>query len=197
MMMMMMMMMMGHKSPVRVCVPRGTRTTNRDPVIEIRIEIISGVCVFHMRARVRYSNALHAHHARGRYDKKKTDTHTKTGSHRACSCRTVAMGCPYQSRHGSHDMRSIAYATRAGYTAHGCAVYGIGDVAWMCIYRACSDIRCPSTTRPMPRSPTGDRLRLCAATLLCAVDDDDDVVASREHARERTHGALRPERGYG
>jgi len=50
---------------------------------------------------------------------------------------------------------------------------------------------------PMPRSPTGDRLRLCAATLLCAVDDDDDVVASREHARERTHGALRPERGYG
>ena len=49
----------------------------------------------------------------------------------------------------------------------------------------------------MPRSPTGDRLRLCAATLLCAVDDDDDVVASREHARERTHGALRPERGYG
>jgi len=50
MMMMMMMMMMGHKSPVRVCVPRGTRTTNRDPVIEIRIEIISGVCVcvFHL-----------------------------------------------------------------------------------------------------------------------------------------------------
>jgi len=79
-MMMMMMMMMGHKSPVRVCVPRGTRTTNRDPVIEIRIEIISGVCVqvcvFHMRARVRYSNALHAHHARGRYDKKKP-THTQ------------------------------------------------------------------------------------------------------------------------
>ncbi len=49
----------------------------------------------------------------------------------------------------------------------------------------------------MTRSPTGDRLRLGAATLLCAVDDDDDVVASREHARERTHGALRPERGYG
>jgi hypothetical protein len=45
------------------------------------------------------------------------------------------MGCPYQSRHGSHDMRSIAYATRAGYTAHGCAVYGIGDVAWMYISR--------------------------------------------------------------
>jgi len=100
------------------------------------------------------------------------------------------MGCPYQSRHGSHDMRSIAYATRAGYTAHGCAVYGIGDVAWMDVYRACSDIRCASTT-------VGDRLRLGAATLLCAVDDDDDVVASREHARERTHGALRPERGYG
>jgi len=95
-------------------------------------------------------------------------------------------------------MRSIAYATRAGYTAHGCAVYGIGDVAWMYVYIAhVRTFGVRLTTRPMPRSPTGDRLRLCAATLLCAVDDDDDVVASREHARERTHGALRPERGYG
>ena len=152
MMMMMMMMMMGHKSPVRVCVPRGTRTTNRDPVIEIRIEIISGVCagvcVFHLficarecAIRTPYTPITHAVNTI-----KKTDTHTNTGSHRACSCRTVAMGCPYQSRHGSHDMRSIAYATRAGYTAHGCAVYGIGDVAWMDVYRACSDIRCASTT---------------------------------------------------
>ena len=135
------------------------------------------VCVSYARASALFERPTRPSRTRSiRY--KKNDAHTKTGSHRACSCRTVAMGCPYQSRHGSHDMRSIAYATRAGYTAHGCAVYGIGDVAWMDVYRACSDIRCASTTR---QDPCRGRPRVT----VCAFFLRGDTPVRRRRRRRR------------
>ena len=99
------------------------------------------------------------------------------------------MGCPYQSRHGSHDMRSIAYATRAGYTAHGCAVYGIGDVAWMDVYRACSDIRCASDDMDPCRGRP--RVTVCASARRhsCAPSTTTTTSSRRVSMRVSAHMA--------